>query len=84
MKLYYCNSDKSIKEYIGEFTTVKAANAAWHKKLTDCGVNWGYVRMWREEDGDVWYDFGSWSRFFVIEEVDREAWDEEINNMCKK
>lgn len=29
-----------------------------------------YIRSWREEDGSVWFDVGSWSEFYVLKKED--------------
>ena len=29
-----------------------------------------YTRSWKEEDGSVWFDVGSWSEFYVLKEED--------------
>jgi hypothetical protein len=64
----YLNSQPLSKEnQIGSFSTMKEAEsfvfADIYKKFGDVG----YIRVnYTTDDGDKWFDYGSWSNFYSI------------------
>ena len=50
---------------LGNHLTEKEANKAINKFLDDHNYKSYYTRMWKDEQGNTWYDVGSHTEFFV-------------------
>ena len=65
-RLYKSNGveDVEIKDFDTEEQAVKKMNALIKKEVKTVD----YVRSWIE-NGEAWYDYGMWNRFYKIKEV---------------
>lgn len=71
MKLYFYNS-RGERRLIGEPTTQEGANMLIHSFLKAHNYRSYYTRMW-EENGELWYDVGSHSEFFILNKTSNEV-----------
>lgn len=65
-RLYKSNGidDVEIKDFDTEEQAVKKMNSLIKKEVKTVD----YVRSWTE-NGETWYDYGMWNRFYKIKEV---------------
>lgn len=64
MKLYFENSRE--RRLIGEPKTDKECWSIINDFCAERNYQIPYVRSWKTEDGEMWYDLGSWNEFFVV------------------
>ena len=55
--------------HIGNYNTIKEASKAIYNYVTECGFECRYVRAWEDESGYTVEDYGSWSDFIFIKEI---------------
>lgn len=67
MKLYFENS-YSQRRVIAEPQTEEEAWKEIHKFCEDRNFKIYYVREWRDTDGLKWYDVGSHTEFFILDD----------------
>ncbi len=67
MKLYFQNS-RGKERLIAEPTSEEEVAKEIEKFLYDHNFKSYYIRMW-EENGRLKFDFGSWSEFFILDEM---------------
>ena len=66
MKVYFGNRDNM--ELLKEVETEGDAFDFVTEHLQERGVKTYYTRWWREPDGTINIDYGSWSKFYFIKE----------------
>lgn len=67
MKLYFKNS-KGQRRVIAEPQTEKGAWEVIHAFCEERNFKIYYVREWRNPDGLKWYDVGSHTEFFILDD----------------
>lgn len=67
MKLYFENS-RGERRVIAEPETEEEANKEIHKFCEDRNFKIYYVRSWVDNKGFKWFDVGSWSERFLLED----------------
>ena len=66
-KVIFCNS-RNQERQIGTAQDQQEANKIIKEFLDDHNFTSYYTRGWIE-DGRIWLDVGSWTEFFILEEI---------------
>lgn len=69
MKLYFQRSD-GTRKFLKFCRNEKEAMQEIHKFCAERNFKIYYTRYWKEPDGEVWYDVGSHTEFFIIKGID--------------
>lgn len=67
MKLYFENSYNE-RRIIAEPKTEQDIIKEIYKFCNDRNFKIYYTRTWRDDEGLKWYDCGSWSEFFILDD----------------
>lgn len=66
MKLYFRNS-RGERRVIAEPETEQDAIKEIHKFCEERNFKIYYTRSWRDKEGFMWYDVGSHTEFFILD-----------------
>lgn len=69
MKLYFKNSEGEIR-VVTEPKTKEEAMKEINKFCEDRNFKIYYTRSWRDKEGLKWYDVGSHTEFFILDDRD--------------
>lgn len=68
----YCRGDTELLRVWHEKPTEKEKFAVIHELADKLGVEVFYIRIWVDEEGVEWNDFGSWTTFVLYKELEDE------------
>ena len=59
-------TDGNVDIFLGECVDEKTCwKEICHPYLEEKGIEYYYVRVWTDEDGRIWNDFGDYTWFFI-------------------
>ena len=66
-KLFYgYGLDTTKMECIGEYASIEECERKIHSYIKENNFESYYFRVTKQDDSFVWYDYGSWTKFFAI------------------